>query len=178
MKMAEDLLISPDDAERRILYLAGAVCSSFLEIGFEESQKMNYIRTDILIRKAYIMYKHPLLIRLQAKNNNKNDIREVGLRMSIAKLGNMFIMDLIRVLELARLRLSAASSSTSNTPSTLTSSSSVAATGWGSSLMESKSSNDNDSNVDELIVFIQFMQTFLLKEYTLSASSSISRKRS
>jgi len=160
LSIASNLMISPDEAERRIVYLAGAVLSSLLEVGFEENQKMNYARTDAMVRKAFIMYKHPLLVRLQSKDGSR-DIREVGLKITIAKLGSSFTMELIRVLDGSRQRYLESTSITSATPSP---------TGWGMPTLPSMQPSSS-TELQEILAFIQFMQSFLLREFTMSGIS-------
>jgi len=157
LSIASNLMISADEAERRIVYLAGAVLSSLLEVGFEENQKMNYARTDAMIRKAFVMYKHPLLVRLQSKDQSR-DIREVGLKISIAKLGSSFTMDLIRVLDGSRQRYLESASPT--TAAAVTSSQAS----WGTPMLSVQPSSSTE--LQEILTFIQFMQSFLLRDFT------------
>lgn len=107
--MAEALLISPQDAEDRTVILAGAVLSSLLQNALDQSRKMSTARVDSLIQKAYYMYKHPLLRRLQDKRGSGAgagaDIKEVGMQMAIARVGAGSVVDLMRVLEAARSRM-------------------------------------------------------------------------
>lgn len=157
LSIASNLMISADEAERRIVYLAGAVLSSLLEVGFEENQKMNYARTDAMIRKAFVMYKHPLLVRLQSKDQSR-DIREVGLKISIAKLGSSFTMDLIRVLDGSRQRYLESASPTAAAAVTSSQAS------WGTPMLSVQPSSSTE--LQEILAFIQFMQSFLLRDFT------------
>lgn len=160
LSIASNLMISADEAERRIVYLAGAVLSSLLEVGFEENQKMNYARTDAMIRKAFVMYKHPLLVRLQSKDQSR-DIREVGLKISIAKLGSSFTMDLIRVLDGSRQRYLESSSPTAAAAAAAVTSSQAS---WGTPMLSVQPSSSTE--LQEILAFIQFMQSFLLRDFT------------
>lgn len=160
LSIASNLMISADEAERRIVYLAGAVLSSLLEVGFEENQKMNYARTDAMIRKAFVMYKHPLLVRLQSKDQSR-DIREVGLKISIAKLGSSFTMDLIRVLDGSRQRYLESSSPTAAAAAAAVTSSQAS---WGTPMLSVQPSSSIE--LQEILAFIQFMQSFLLRDFT------------
>lgn len=161
LSIASNLMISADEAERRIVYLAGAVLSSLLEVGFEENQKMNYARTDAMIRKAFVMYKHPLLVRLQSKDQSR-DIREVGLKISIVKLGSSFTMDLIRVLDGSRQRYLESSSPTAAAAASAAVTSSQAS--WGTPMLSVQPSSSTE--LQEILAFIQFMQSFLLRDFT------------
>jgi hypothetical protein len=139
--MAEELLIPRDQAEQRIVYLAGAVMSSLIELSLDQHNRMNYARTDAMLKKAHIMYKHPLLKRLQA--THPTDILSVGIRMGVSRVGADYTMDLIRMLEAARLRGSGEESGDA---------------GWGAAAGQ---------KVDpELLDFIQNIKAFLLKEFT------------
>lgn len=106
--MAEALLISPQDAEDRTVILAGAVLSSFLQNALDQSRKMSTARVDSLLQKAFYMYKHPLLRRLQDKRAGQ-DLKEIGMEMAIARVGQSSVVDLMRVLEGARSRMAALS---------------------------------------------------------------------
>lgn len=161
LSIASNLMISADEAERRIVYLAGAVLSSLLEVGFEENQKMNYARTDTMIRKAFVMYKHPLLVRLQSKDQSR-DIREIGLKISIAKLGSSFTMDLIRVLDGSRQRYIESSSPTATAAAAVTSSQAS----WGTPMSMLSVQPSSSTELQEILAFIQFMQSFLLSDFT------------
>jgi hypothetical protein len=95
-----------------------SVFESLMETALEENRRMNNERTEAMLLKAYNMYRHPLLISLQhqaienAKSDTvasadgiqlfKGDLVEMGVKMTVARLGTSLVMELMRLLETSR----------------------------------------------------------------------------
>jgi hypothetical protein len=106
--LAEQVSMTREQASSRVSLLSGAVFESMMETALEESRRSNLDRVDILFRKAYNMYRHPLLIGLeemQGTGSGKN-LRSVGVKMVFDRLGKNLAIELLRLVETTRQRLS------------------------------------------------------------------------
>lgn len=101
-----------------VLFITMAVFESLMETALEENRRMNNDRSEAMLLKAYNMYRHPLLISLQkqatenAKSDEKTtaegtqlfkgDLVEMGVKMTVSRLGTSLVMELMRLLESSR----------------------------------------------------------------------------
>jgi hypothetical protein len=99
---AENLGIPSDQAQLRSLHLAAAVLSSFLCSALTDGPKMGGRRVDAMLRKGMYMCAHPMLQVLQ--NQHAEQIPQLAVQMTVARVGRSAVVDLIRVLELCRQR--------------------------------------------------------------------------
>lgn len=102
--LADQVSISREAAITRVSLLSGAVFESVMEAALEESRRQNYDRVEILFRKAYNMYRHPLLtaldrIRMETKSKS---LKTVGIQMVYGRLGKNLTVELIRLIDTIR----------------------------------------------------------------------------
>lgn len=123
--LADQVSIPRADADKRVAYLSGAVFESLMETSLEESRRFNYDRVEILFKKAYNMYKHPLLIAID-QNMSENGTSErlkrksllgVGAEMVYARLGKNLTIELLRLVENIRQKISSELSGAAGSPS-------------------------------------------------------------
>jgi hypothetical protein len=107
---AEELGIPSDQAQVRTLHLAAAVLSSFLCSTLTDGAKMGARWVDAMLRKGMYVCAHPALQGLQ--NQHGEQIPQLAVQMTVARVGRSAVVDLIRVLEQCRQRALAQSQPT------------------------------------------------------------------
>lgn len=146
-ELAEDVMMTTEQGEQRTVYLAAAVFESLLETALEESRRLNNDRAEVLVRRAYSLSKHPLML-LIAPGDADNKMVDVGVKMVVSRLGTSPVMELMRMLEFVRAR-------NMGDPSA----SGVNNSGWGGSVTLPVSTDP------QLLAFITTIQTAFMKEY-------------
>ena len=58
--------MTSQQGDERTTFLAAAVFESLMETALEENRRMNSDRAEAMLVRAYNMYRHPLLLSLQA----------------------------------------------------------------------------------------------------------------
>jgi hypothetical protein len=112
---AEELGIPPEQAQKRTLHLAAAVLSSFLCSTLTDGAKMGARWVDAMLRKGMYVCAHPTLQALQSQHGEQ--IPQVAVAMTVARVGRSAVVDLIRVLEQCRQRAPAQNKPVTEEPS-------------------------------------------------------------
>lgn len=163
--LGQEVLITPDEAGERVVFLAGLTLYSLLDTALEEFQKSNINRVDIVFKKLYNAFQHPLMKALQAKDSSR-DITEVGLVYLLRQdRGLEYVMEVIRMLDALRQRSMSGSggvnpSAGSNMPSS----------GWGGAAASSNVAieafaQQNQEAKEGMTAFLTKLQSYLLKEF-------------
>jgi hypothetical protein len=106
--LAKEVLMPLEEADARVGFLAGAVFESLMEAALEESRRMNTDRIDLILKRAYNMYRHPLLVTLDAtrpESKQVKDLKDIGIQMVVGRLGVNLTMEVMRMLEATRQRV-------------------------------------------------------------------------
>jgi hypothetical protein len=164
--------MSVEEVYNRSKFIVAAVLSTILRTALEESGDSASVM--LALQKAYLVHNHPLVVLLNQYfiNNdtsgsgnsagaaNEDMMLHTGLRMTIASLDSSLLLELIRLLDTYRNRLS-------NTQTNKFLDSQT----WGGSVGPSLSQTSVDD--DQLKAFIMKMQTFLVKEYATGKHTNI-----
>lgn len=109
--IAEEGLMTAQQADKRAVYLAGAVFETLVESALDAHSKRFSDKADALLKKSYFVYQHPLLLLLLGGSEEKvmKDGVTLGVQMLIAKAGLVRVPELIRFLEGTRQKLAGTS---------------------------------------------------------------------
>ena len=103
--LAADLSLSPQEAQERTGYLAGAVFESLVETALEEHRRLSVDRAEMAMMRAYSLCRHPLLLGGDedgGKPMGGDAVVEVGVRMTLARLGASRLSEVVRMTEILR----------------------------------------------------------------------------
>ncbi len=146
-ELAEDVMMTTEQGEQRTVYLAAAVFESLMETALEESRRLNNDRAELLVRRAYSLSKHPLMVLMATPGETDSRMVDVGVKMVVTRLGTSPVMELMRMLESVRARNSGDPSAGVNN------------SGWGGSVALPVSTDP------QLFAFLTTIQTAFMKEY-------------
>jgi len=98
--LADQISMPRDIADLRLGYLAGAVFESTMETALEEGRRRNLDRCEAMFKKAYNVYRHPLLVTLEGKGKGDGKgLKSIGISMVTGRLGSNLVVELIRLIE-------------------------------------------------------------------------------
>jgi len=158
--------LSNGQAEQRTVYLAAAVFESLLEAALDESRRLNADRAEQLVRRAHALSKHPLLLLLPAAPSDAaagasglggtvGQMVDVGVKMVSARLGAAPVVEMMRLLEGVRARLS-------GDPAAAAAAAAASGSGWGGSALVGVPAGGTDP---QLLAFLAAVQAAFMREY-------------
>ena len=144
------------------MYLAAAVFESLLEAALDESRRLNADRAEQLVRRAHALSKHPLLLLLPAAPSDAagasglggtvGQMVDVGVKMVSARLGAAPVVEMMRLLEGVRARLSGDPAAAA----------AASGSGWGGSALVGVPAGGTDP---QLLAFLAAVQAAFMREY-------------